>query len=148
MVDTSAIHINLLPFRSALSTYDLYEGLQKMFTISMTSSELRETALKAPLGPIENPESCPATRPSIGIFAEKDKAVVQFENGPCGKLRAANFLKAHVKQRVRQHIREEIFEVNPDECAPFASEGIYAPNDSPAKESLHFPSIRYEHESS
>ncbi|KAL8270256.1 hypothetical protein Esti_005815 [Eimeria stiedai] len=122
VVDTTAVHVNLLPFRMSLSLYELYHSLQKLFTISMTAGEQNESARSAPLGPIPNTKTCKPIRPSIGLFPESDKAVVQFGEGECGKIAANSFLRTQIEPEVRQLIREEVFEVNPDECAPFATE--------------------------
>ncbi|KAL8456082.1 hypothetical protein Emag_000075 [Eimeria magna] len=124
VVDTTAVHVNLLPFRTSLSLYDLYHSLQNLFTISMTAEEQKESAISAPLGPIPNTKNCKTIRPSIGLFPESDKAVVQFGEGDCGKIAASNFLRTQIEQPVRRFIREEVFEVTPEECAPFATESM------------------------
>ena len=92
----------------------------------MTPAEQRDTALRAQLGPLHTAGPCAAIRPSIGIFPEQDKAIVQFGDNDCGKIAAANFLKAQIEPKVRQYIREEVFEVNAEDCAPFATESMSA----------------------
>ncbi|KAL8436809.1 hypothetical protein ACSSS7_001454 [Eimeria intestinalis] len=122
VVDTTAVHVNLLPFRTSLSLYDLYHSLQSLFTLSMTAAEQKESAASSPLGPIPNTKPCKIIRPSIGLFPESDKAVVEFGEGECGKIAATTFLRTQIEKEVRQFIREEVFEVNAEECAPFATE--------------------------
>ncbi|KAL8434968.1 hypothetical protein Efla_005051 [Eimeria flavescens] len=126
VVDPTAIHVNLLPFRTSLSIYDLYDSLQRLFTISMTATEQRETALKSSLGIADYSKPCPVIRPTIGLFPESDKAIVIFGEGLCAKISASNFLRTHIDPKVRKFIREEVFDVNADECAPFTTETFTA----------------------
>ena len=125
VVDPSALHINLLPFSSSLSLYHLYESLQRLFTVSMTPAEQRFAAMSAPLGQIVTQDNCGPIRPGIALMPDNDVAVVQFGGGQCGKVAAASFLKAQADPNVRRFIREEIFEVSAEQCAPYATDGAF-----------------------
>lgn len=61
--------------------------------------------------------------PSVSIYPDREVAIVSFPDSDCGRVAAASFLKLQVDDSFGAAIREEIFEVKSDECAPHSSEG-------------------------
>ncbi|CDI87784.1 hypothetical protein, conserved [Eimeria praecox] len=93
----------------------------------MTPEEQRLASMNAQLGQIViSQDLCAPIRPTIALLPDKEVALVQFGTGQCSKVVAASFLKAQADPNVRQFIREEIFEVSADQCAPYATEAYEA----------------------